>query len=89
MSGERTPPGVLVGKPGRCFASVTAASRRNELFLFSPSGGVNGPQEKLATARTRSPGRRGDRSPRLAARTCWKLAPHSCFALSVNNVARF
>jgi hypothetical protein len=34
-SGERTSPGVLVGKPGRRFASVAAASRRNELSFFS------------------------------------------------------
>src|SRR4051794_35137123 len=34
-STERTPPGVLVGKPRRCFASVTAASRRNEPSFLS------------------------------------------------------
>ena len=39
-------------------------------FLFFRSGRLNGCQEKFATSRTRSPGRRGDRSPELKSRSC-------------------
>jgi len=73
--GERTPPGVLV-----------PASRRNELSFSLAAKKMNGDQQKVAIARTRSPGRRGDRSgnPRRDL-----VAVRCCFALNLSDVTRF